>query len=82
MRPGTELAIGAAVVVVLGVAAAALGGRRARVGDSDQRRSTYLVGPVRRQWLCGGPRSPRRTSGALPPADRLVRYGRFPCQGP
>jgi hypothetical protein len=27
------------------VAAAALGGRRARVGDRDQRRSTYLVGP-------------------------------------
>ena len=45
MRQGTELAIGAVVVVVLGVAAAALGGRRARVGDTDPRRSTYLIGP-------------------------------------
>jgi hypothetical protein len=59
MRPGTELAIGAGVVVVLGVAAAALGGRQARVGDSDQRRSTYLVGP----------------SGASGYAEALVRLG-------
>jgi len=59
MRPGSELAIGAAVVVVLGVAAAALGGRRARVGDSDLRRSTYLVGP----------------SGVSGYAEALVRLG-------
>jgi hypothetical protein len=45
MRPGTEVAIGAAVLVMLGVGAAALGSRRARTGDSDPRRSTYLVGP-------------------------------------
>ncbi len=45
MRPGTEIAVGAAVLVVLGVGAAALGSRRARVGDTDPRRSTYLVGP-------------------------------------
>jgi hypothetical protein len=45
MRPGTEVAIGAVVLVVLGVGAAALGSRRARVGDTDPRRSTYLVGP-------------------------------------
>ena len=59
MRPGTELAIGVAVVSVLGVAAAALGGRHARVGDRDQRRSTYLVGP----------------SGASGYAEALVRLG-------
>lgn len=45
MRPGTELALGAAVLLVLGAGAAALGSRRARVGDGDPRRSTYLVGP-------------------------------------
>jgi hypothetical protein len=45
MRPGTEVAVGAAVLVVLGVGTAALGSRRARVGDTDPRRSTYLVGP-------------------------------------
>jgi hypothetical protein len=59
MRPGTELAIGSAVVVLLGVAAAALGGRRTRVGDSDLRRSTYLVGP----------------SGVSGYAEALVRLG-------
>jgi hypothetical protein len=45
MRPGIEVAVGAAVLVVLGAGAAALGSRRARVGDTDLRRSTYLVGP-------------------------------------
>ena len=45
MRPRAELALGAALLVVLGVGAAALGSRRARVIDTDQRRSTYLAGP-------------------------------------
>ncbi len=45
MRPGTELAFGAAVLVLLGAGAAVLGSRRARVVDSDSRRSTYLVSP-------------------------------------
>ncbi|MGH7498841.1 MAG: DUF4350 domain-containing protein [Gemmatimonadales bacterium] len=45
MRPRTELAVGAAVLVALGIGVAALGSRRARVGDSDPRRSTYLFGP-------------------------------------
>jgi hypothetical protein len=45
MRPRAELALGAALLVLLGVGAAALGGRRARVIDTDPRRSTYLVGP-------------------------------------
>ena len=45
MRPRAELALGAALLVVLGVGAAALGSRRARVIDTDPRRSTYLAGP-------------------------------------
>jgi hypothetical protein len=45
MRPRTELAIGAALLVALGIAAVALGTRRARVTDVDPRRSTYLSGP-------------------------------------
>jgi hypothetical protein len=45
MRPRTELAIGAALLVALGIGAAALGTRRARVTDADPRRSTYLSGP-------------------------------------
>ena len=45
MRPRAELALGAALLVLLGVAAGALGSRRARVIESDQRRSTYLAGP-------------------------------------
>jgi len=45
MRPRAELALGAALLVALGVGAAALGSRRARVIDTDQRRSTYLAGP-------------------------------------
>jgi hypothetical protein len=46
MRPRTELAVGAALLLVLGVGAGALGSRRARVTDTDQRRSTYLAGPA------------------------------------
>jgi hypothetical protein len=45
MRPRAELALGAALLVGLGVGAAALGSRRARVIDTDPRRSTYLAGP-------------------------------------
>ncbi len=45
MRPRAELAIGAAVLVALGIGAAALGSRRARVSDSDPRRSSFLFGP-------------------------------------
>jgi hypothetical protein len=45
MHPRAELALGGALLVVLGIGAAALGGRRARVTDTDQRRSTYLAGP-------------------------------------
>jgi uncharacterized membrane protein YidH (DUF202 family) len=45
MRPRAELATGAVLLLVLGVGAAALGSRRARLTDSDPRRSTYLAGP-------------------------------------
>lgn len=45
MRPRTELALGATLLVLLGAAAAALGSRNARTGDSDARRSTFLFGP-------------------------------------
>jgi hypothetical protein len=46
MRPRTELAVGAFLLLVLGIGAAALGSRRARLTDSDPRRSTYLAGPL------------------------------------
>ena len=46
MRPRTELAVGAILLLVLGIGAAALGSRRARLTDSDPRRSTYLAGPL------------------------------------
>lgn len=59
MRPRVELAVGAAVLVLLGMGAAALGSRRARIGDSDPRRSTFLFGP----------------SGASGYADALSRLG-------
>lgn len=45
MRPGTELALGAAIIVALGVGSAALGSHRGRSADQDTRRSSYLVGP-------------------------------------
>jgi hypothetical protein len=45
MRPRAELAIGSAILVALGVGAAALGTRRAGTTDEDPRRSTYLTGP-------------------------------------
>jgi hypothetical protein len=45
MRPRAELAIGSALLVALGVGAAALGSRRAGTTDEDPRRSTYLRGP-------------------------------------
>lgn len=45
MRPRAELALGAGILLVLGVGAAALGSRRARVTDADPRRSSYLAGP-------------------------------------
>jgi hypothetical protein len=46
MRPRTELAVGAVLLLVLGIGAAALGSRSARLTDSDPRRSTYLAGPL------------------------------------
>jgi hypothetical protein len=46
MRPRSELAAGAVLLLVLGIGAAALGSRRARLTDSDPRRSTYLAGPL------------------------------------
>ena len=45
MRPRAELALGGGILLALGVGAAALGSRQARIGDSDPRRSTYLSGP-------------------------------------
>jgi hypothetical protein len=45
MRPQAELALGAGIILLLGVGSAALGSRRARVSDVDPRRSTYLAGP-------------------------------------
>ena len=45
MRPRAELALGAGLLLVLGIGAAALGSRRTRVVDTDPRRSTYLAGP-------------------------------------
>ena len=40
-----ELFAGMALLTALGIAAAVLGGRRAKVSDDDARRSTYLAGP-------------------------------------
>jgi hypothetical protein len=59
MRPRTELALGTALLVALGVGAAALGSRGAGSTDDDPRRSTYLTGP----------------SGAQGLADALARLG-------
>ena len=59
MRPRTELALGTALLVALGVGAAALGSRGAGSTDDDPRRSTYLTGP----------------SGAQGLADALTRLG-------
>src|SRR3954452_2497142 len=46
MRPRTELATGAVLLLVLGVGAAALGSRHTRLTDRDPRRSSYLAGPL------------------------------------
>ena len=59
MRPRANLVAGLVLLVLLGVAAAALGNRRARVTDGDTRRSTYVAGP----------------SGARGYADALGRLG-------
>ncbi|HEU5041611.1 MAG TPA: DUF4350 domain-containing protein, partial [Gemmatimonadales bacterium] len=59
MRPRAELLAGMVLLTVLGIGAAALGSRRARVGEGDPRRSTYLAGP----------------SGARGYADALGRLG-------
>ncbi len=59
MRPRAELAIASALLIALGVGAAALGNRRAGTTDEDPRRSTYLAGP----------------SGAQGFAEALVRLG-------
>ncbi|HKT59498.1 MAG TPA: DUF4350 domain-containing protein, partial [Gemmatimonadales bacterium] len=45
MRQRTELGLGAGIVFVLGVAAGLIGLQRARLSDTDPRRSTYLAGP-------------------------------------
>ena len=45
MRPRPELALGALLLVLLGMGAALLGSRQARTIDTDTRRSTYLAGP-------------------------------------
>ncbi|HUF34323.1 MAG TPA: DUF4350 domain-containing protein [Gemmatimonadales bacterium] len=45
MRRPAELALGAALLVALGIGAAVLGSRRARVADADERRTTYLAAP-------------------------------------
>jgi hypothetical protein len=45
MRPRTELAVAAGLLLVLGLAAVALGGRRGRPAPSESRRSTYLTDP-------------------------------------
>jgi hypothetical protein len=45
MRPRTELAIAAGVFVALAAIAGGVGARRARLSDTDQRRSTFLAGP-------------------------------------
>jgi hypothetical protein len=45
MRQRTELALGAGIVFVLGVTAGLVGVQRARLSDSDPRRSTFLAGP-------------------------------------
>ncbi len=45
MRPRVELALGAGILLMLGIGAVALGSRRARVTDVDPRRSSYLFGP-------------------------------------
>jgi hypothetical protein len=59
MRQRTELALGAATVVVLGLVAVLFGAQRARQTDADTRRSTFLTGP----------------SGARGFADALERLG-------
>jgi hypothetical protein len=46
MHPRTELALGTGLVLALAVAAGEIGIRRARLTDSDDRRSTFLAGPL------------------------------------
>ncbi len=46
MHPRAELALGTALVLALAVAAGIVGLRRARLTDVDDRRSTFLAGPV------------------------------------
>jgi hypothetical protein len=45
MRQRTELALGAGIVFVLGVTAGLIGVQRARLSDTDLRRSIFLAGP-------------------------------------
>ncbi|MGH7578540.1 MAG: DUF4350 domain-containing protein, partial [Gemmatimonadales bacterium] len=45
MRPRTELALAAGLLLVLGVLVVALGSRRTRAEPNESRRSTYLTGP-------------------------------------
>jgi hypothetical protein len=54
MRPRTELAIGFALLFVLGTGAALLGSRRGGTKDEDPRRSTFLATPQgARGWAEG-----------------------------
>jgi hypothetical protein len=59
MRQRTELAFAAGLVLVLGVSAGVVGLQKARLTDTDPRRSTFLAGP----------------SGARGFADALERLG-------
>lgn len=59
MRPRTEAAVGAILLLILGTGAALLGSRGGRRSDDDPRSSTFLAGPHGAQGL----------------ADALVRMG-------
>ena len=59
MRPRTELALASGLFLLLGLGAVALGSRRSRPQEDDERRSTFLSGPA----------------GARGYADGLTRLG-------
>jgi hypothetical protein len=70
MRPRTELALGAALFLVLAVVAGAIGASRAKLTDEDSRRSTFLFGP-------GGARGWADALGRL--GVRVERFRRPPA---